>query len=383
MINEFIISEQDLTNWANGVRRTTGKSSTLNVKEITRLLNEYTTAGVAQATPSITVNSNGLITASATQSAGYVAGGMTSSTHQLAFQPAKTITPGAADQVAVSSGYYTGGDVIVQGDSNLVASNIARGINVFGVTGTHDGGVEEFVTRQVTAYENSTLTAVGDYAFAQCYNLTSVNVPACTSIGHYTFYRCTNLVEINAPQCTFLGNSAFGECSNLTSANFPECEGIAGWSVFLSCTNLTTVSFPKCKKIGVEAFKNCSSLMSASFPKCSAISTEAFRNCEKLTNVSFPVCKSIESSAFAGCSSLAVVSFPMCTKIANYAFSGCTALSEFYLTGSSICSLASSYAFSKAGITSTAGSIYVPASLYDSYIAATNWTYFSTRFVSI
>jgi hypothetical protein len=143
------------------------------------------------------------------------------------------------------------------------------------------------------------------------------------------------------------------------------------------------VSFPKCKKIGVEAFKNCSSLMSASFPKCSAISTEAFRNCEKLTNVSFPVCKSIESSAFAGCSSLAVVSFPMCTKIANYAFSGCTALSEFYLTGSSICSLASSYAFSKAGITSTAGSIYVPASLYDSYIAATNWTYFSTRFVSI
>ena len=46
-----------------------------------------------QATPGITVSSGGLITASATQSAGYVAAGTKSATKQLTTQSAKTITP--------------------------------------------------------------------------------------------------------------------------------------------------------------------------------------------------------------------------------------------------------------------------------------------------
>lgn len=46
-----------------------------------------------QATPSISVDSNGKITASATQSAGYVASGTKSATKQLTTQAAKTITP--------------------------------------------------------------------------------------------------------------------------------------------------------------------------------------------------------------------------------------------------------------------------------------------------
>jgi len=46
-----------------------------------------------QATPSISVNSSGLITASATQSEGYVSAGTKSGTKQLTTQAAKTITP--------------------------------------------------------------------------------------------------------------------------------------------------------------------------------------------------------------------------------------------------------------------------------------------------
>lgn len=46
-----------------------------------------------QATPSISVDSNGKITASATQSAGYVTSGTKSATKQLTTQAAKTITP--------------------------------------------------------------------------------------------------------------------------------------------------------------------------------------------------------------------------------------------------------------------------------------------------
>ena len=66
-----------------------------------------------QATPSITVSSAGLITASATQSAGYVASGTKSATKQLTTQAAKTITPSKSTQTAVASGRYTTGAVTV------------------------------------------------------------------------------------------------------------------------------------------------------------------------------------------------------------------------------------------------------------------------------
>ena len=89
-----------------------------------------------QATPSISVDSAGLITASATQSAGYVAAGTKSATKQLTTQAAKTVTPGTSAQTAVSSGVYTTGAVKVAGDANLVAANIKSGVSIFGVAGS-------------------------------------------------------------------------------------------------------------------------------------------------------------------------------------------------------------------------------------------------------
>ena len=99
-----------------------------------------TLAEVAQATPSIAVSSGGLITASATQSGGIVAAGTKSSTKQLMTQAAKTVTSGTTNQTAVASGRYTTGAVTVKGDVNLKAENIAEGVSIFGVTGTHSGG---------------------------------------------------------------------------------------------------------------------------------------------------------------------------------------------------------------------------------------------------
>ena len=66
-----------------------------------------------QATPNISVNDSGLITASATQTAGYVSSGTKSATLQLLTQGAKTITPSSSQQTAVSSGKYTTGNVVV------------------------------------------------------------------------------------------------------------------------------------------------------------------------------------------------------------------------------------------------------------------------------
>lgn len=103
----------------------------------TQATKSVTTA--TQATPSITVSNAGLITASSTQSAGYVASGTKSATKQLTTQAAKIVTPTASNQTAVASGVYTTGAITVKGDTNLKAENIKSGVSIFGVTGTHAG----------------------------------------------------------------------------------------------------------------------------------------------------------------------------------------------------------------------------------------------------
>lgn len=110
--------------------------------------NDGNTPKVEQAVPKISVSAAGLITATAEQQKGYVPGGTKSATHQLTTQGAKTVTPGRTAQSAVASGYYTTGEVQVAGDSNLVPENIAEGVSIFGVTGTHSGKAET-VTVQI------------------------------------------------------------------------------------------------------------------------------------------------------------------------------------------------------------------------------------------
>ena len=373
-----------------------------------------------QAAPAITVNTDGLITATATQTEGYVQAGTKSATKQLTTQGAKTITPSTLDQIAISQGVYATGNVTVQGDSNLIGANIVKGKSIFGVAGTAETGggsggstdlEDAIVSGTITEYTNDRVTSIGNYAFYSCTTLTTANFLACTLIGNYAFYSCTTLTTANFPACTSIGNSAFYNCRSLATVNFPVCTSI-GNSAFCNCAKLTSVNFPACTLIGMNAFYSCTTLTSVNFPVCTSISQSAFCNCSKLTTVNFPVCTLIGLSTFQSCKSLTTVNFPVCTCISARAFYSCTTLTtanfpacisiygdvfhgcckllSLYLNASSVCTLGTSSAFSStpiAGYTTSTngvlGSIFVPASLVDAYKTATNWTYFADRITAI
>lgn len=90
---------------------------------------------VTQATPSISVDSSGCITASSVQDEGYVIAGTKTATKQLNVKAGTTITPGTSNVTAISKGYYATGNITVAGDVDLKASNIRSGVSIFGVTG--------------------------------------------------------------------------------------------------------------------------------------------------------------------------------------------------------------------------------------------------------
>ena len=106
-----------------------------------------------QATPTISVDNSGKITATSEQSAGYVAAGTKSATKQLSTQAAQTITPGTEDKT-IASGKYLTGKQTVKGDANLVAGNIKSGVSIFGVSGSYGGTTPTLQSKTVTPSES-------------------------------------------------------------------------------------------------------------------------------------------------------------------------------------------------------------------------------------
>lgn len=247
------------------------------------------------------------------------------------------------------------------------------------------------VSQATTAVENIPTGGGGDESFNLLVDRTisEANNSTVTTIGNYAFCTCTNLTTASFPNALTISISAFGSCSKLTTALFPNASSIANYA-FYGCSRLATISFPNASFIGMSAFTSCSSLTTISFPNASQIGTSAFANCRNITIASFPNAKTIEAYAFYYCFKLETVSLPNASSIAGSAFAKCYNLFSFYLMGSSVTRMANANIFSSTPISdytaSTGGlygSIFVPASLYNSYLTATNWSLYSSRIVSV
>ncbi len=222
------------------------------------------------------------------------------------------------------------------------------------------------------------VTSIGDSAFRNCYSLASVVIPqGVTSIGNYAFNYCYSLASVVIPNgVTSIGNSAFYSCTTLASVVIPNGVTSIGSAAFYGCYSLASVVIPQgVTSIGIQAFYNCYSLASVVIPNgVTSIGNSAFYGCTSLASVVIPQgVKSIGNQAFYGCTSLASVVIPnSVTSIGSSAFYGCTSLAILDLrTHTSVPTLSNTNAF-----TSVASDlkIVVPDGLYDTWIAATNWS---------
>ena len=159
--------------------------------------------------------------------------------------------------------------------------------------------------------ENIPVTTIGDYAFSDCNNLTSVVIPSSvTTIGYCAFYGCNNLTSIAIPNSvTTIGNGAFSGCSSLTSVVIPSSVTTIGNGAFSGCNNLTSVVIPNSvTTIGNGAFSGCSSLTSVVIPNSvTTIGSFAFSGCNNLTSVVIPnSVTTIGDYAFSDCNNLTI-----------------------------------------------------------------------------
>ena len=185
-----------------------------------------------------------------------------------------------------------------------------------------------------------TVTAIGDNAFRNCYNLTAVSIPnTVETIGSYAFYGCSSLTELVLPSLVDdIGAYAFYNCSSLTAMALPSFVTAIRAYTFYGCSKLTSVTIPSnLTTLESDAFRGCSKLPRVTLPQTlTSIGQQAFYGCTSLATVSMSnALTSIGSEAFRGCTSLTAITLPdVLTTVGSGAFYGTTSLSSVTIPAS-------------------------------------------------
>lgn len=228
-----------------------------------------------------------------------------------------------------------------KGAYNIVQNLLDDGNSELVITdasGSNANELDSLITREISgAYTNNRVTQIGEYAFANCTEITDINLPNVINISYNSFRGCTKLKAISLPHCQ-----------------------VAGGSSFYGCSNLEAVSLPSCHTLGTGALGS------------------AFWGCSKLSQVSLPLVTTIMSFTFRD-TVIQKIDFLSVNNIESSAFIYARQLDTLILRNSNVCVLKNINAFDSTKIAAGTGYIYVPDNLVDSYKIATNWVTFANQ----
>ena len=205
----------------------------------------------------------------------------------------------------------------------------------------------------------STVTVIGDSAFAACNGLTKVTIPeGVVTLEPYAFDQCANLTEITLPASVkTIGKYAFRSNKKLATVTLKAISPAVGTGAFQNAP-VTKVVYSgsdtqwNAAKLG-EAFGSSvtvyysssdfdidgttlvsykGSSQSVVIPDTvTKIAARAFYGCTGVKSVTIPnSVTAIGESAFSGCTALTAMNIPASVKtIDKWAFDGCSKLAAF------------------------------------------------------
>lgn len=141
-----------------------------------------------------------------------------------------------------------------------ITSSDNRTVGVFPKENDNYSG--DIVIPQTVNYNEThyRVTSIGEDAFFQCFDLTSVTIPeGVTLIDHWAFENCFNLTSVTLPNSVVsIEYWAFGGCKSLSSISLGNNIKYIGREAFYKCTNLTSITIPNSiVSISNSAFSEC------------------------------------------------------------------------------------------------------------------------------
>ena len=179
------------------------------------------------------------------------------------------------------------------------------------------------------------VTAIGDYAFDNCTNITSVSLPdGILTIGEYAFGYCFALTDIYINDgLKEIGDYAFAWCSSLKNIIFPNSLTDIGDYSFYLCQNLENIIIPdSVTSLGAWSFTYCNLLKKIHIGAgVTELKEASFDGCSSLTEVTGGVnIKIIEERVFYNDTALVSIEFgDKVATIGDYAFYTCYELSDW------------------------------------------------------
>ncbi len=263
-------------------------------------------------------------------------------------------------EVNLPTGFKVIGSGMFQGCVSLTSITLPEGLEEIGASAFGTGDADKPAGIESISFP-STLTSIGNEAFAECKGLESITFADAEDVaeGHNltigsSAFSKTGITSVHIPSYAVFGNRTFDGCSDL--AAFTVDEGATGETVqdtFRGCTSLTKAELPASFVAERRVFQNCSSLTEVKigaagsnaqglFENCSSLTkvdigsgatslNSTFKGCTSLTTFDVPEAVTKLSSAFSGCTSLVTVNAPGVVEIGNNTFKDCTSLDAVYV----------------------------------------------------